>query len=209
MASSLPRGLIVVNGPADRGLVWVTFDDGPDPEHTPRLLEALKLNKVCATFFLVGMKAQRYPDLARRIAEEGHSIGSHTYHHHSLVGLSRPALLEEVGRTAELLQCVLRRPVSLFRPPHGKLSAASMWHLWRSGQRVILWNSDPKDYAMTSAAELAGWLRRHPFQAGDIVLLHDNHPYAAAALPEAIREARGCGLEFALIEQTAISRSCH
>ena len=108
-----------------------------------------------------------------------------------------------------MLQAVLGKPPSLFRPPTGKLTSWVIWSLWRQGYRLVLWNSDPKDYAMASTAELSDWLRGHRFNPGDIVLMHDNQPYAAGALPEAIREARERGLEFATMEHPAISRNGH
>ena len=88
LAATVSRRLLVARGPTQQGLVWLTFDDGPDPEHTPPLLDTLKACNVQATFFMIGMKAERHPDLVRRIAAEGHCIGNHSYHHERIDRLS-------------------------------------------------------------------------------------------------------------------------
>jgi peptidoglycan/xylan/chitin deacetylase (PgdA/CDA1 family)/glycosyltransferase involved in cell wall biosynthesis len=207
MAASIPKRLFVADGPSKQRLVWLTFDDGPDPEHTPPLLDVLKANHVQATFFVIGSKVERHPDLVRRLAEEGHSIGNHTFRHQRLDDLSQEDLREEICRTQGLLQGLLGKSLPLFRPPFGKLGISTVWCLWRAGQQIVLWNVDPKDYSLDSPAALADRFRAHPLQSGDIVLLHDNHPYAAAVLPEVIREARERGLEFATLEHPAISRN--
>lgn len=180
-------------------MVWLTFDDGPHPEYTPRLLNVMRDSGVKGTFFLVGVHAQSHPELVRRIASEGHAIGHHTFHHKPSEATSARGLLEEVAICRNLLRSLTGRAPSLFRPPNGKLSLHRLCRLWAAGQQVVLWNVDPKDFALGSASELADWFRGHPLLPGDVVLLHDNHPYVAEALPEVIVETRSRGLEFATL----------
>ncbi len=204
MVASVPKRFLIAGGPSKQRLVWLTFDDGPDPEHTPRLLDVLKANNVRATFFVIGAKVERHPDLVRRMAKEGHSVGQHTFSHRSFEEMSNRELLEEVRRTRGLLGGILGASPPFFRPPHGKLGIGSLCRLWHAGQQVVLWNVDPKDYILASTSTLLDWFRTNPLQAGDIVLLHDNRPYAAAVLPEVVGEARDRGLEFATFEHPAI-----
>jgi peptidoglycan/xylan/chitin deacetylase (PgdA/CDA1 family) len=198
LAALLPRDAYLVRGPAD-GCVCLTFDDGPHPEHTPRLLGVLREHGVPATFFVVGREAERYPELVRRAAAEGHLIGQHTFSHAEPAQTSAAALLEDVRRADAVLAGILGEPPRLFRPPKGKLTLGKCWRLWRAGRTVVLWNADPKDYACRSEAEVAAWFEAHPPAAGDVVLLHDVWPYAAAALPGVIARARARGLRFATL----------
>jgi peptidoglycan-N-acetylglucosamine deacetylase len=108
-------------------------------------------------------------------------------------------LLEEARCTEELLGSILGRPPSLFRPPKGELSAAKLWGLWRNKLTVVLWNVDPQDYACSSPREVEAWFGSHPLRTGDLVLLHDNQPHAAEALPELIASGRGHGLRFVTV----------
>jgi hypothetical protein len=85
--------------------------------------------------------------------------------------------------------------VNLFRPPKGKLSVAKLRILWRHNQTVALWNIDPRDFAMTDSNQLVGWSGSYRPSAGDIVLLHDNHPHAAAAVSTIVRRAAEFGLQ--------------
>jgi peptidoglycan/xylan/chitin deacetylase (PgdA/CDA1 family) len=199
LALLLPRELYLVRGPAAGGRVCLTFDDGPHPDHTPRLLDVLREYEVPATFFVIGREAERYPDLVRRIAAEGHLIGQHTFSHAEPSRTSAAALLEDVRRADEVLAGILGWAPRLFRPPKGKLTVGRCWGLWRGGRTVVLWSADPKDYASRSAAEVAAWFEEHPLAAGDVVLLHDKWPYAAAALPGVIARARQRGLRFATL----------
>jgi peptidoglycan/xylan/chitin deacetylase (PgdA/CDA1 family) len=178
----------------------LTFDDGPHPEHTPRLCDVLKNHEVAATFFVVGQEAERYPDLVRRIAAEGHVVGMHSYTHSEPGMTSARKLLDEIQRTQELLARLVGKSVSLFRPPHGRVTAWKLWSLWRAGLTVVFWNVDTKDYACRSSAELSSWFDTNPLQGGDLVLFHDNRPHAAQALPDVLRDAKQRGLRFATVD---------
>jgi peptidoglycan/xylan/chitin deacetylase (PgdA/CDA1 family) len=199
MAAVLPRRLFLVRGTGKGGGVFLTFDDGPHPEHTPRLLDVLRDQGARATFFVIGKNAERYPDLVRRMAGEGHVVGHHTFFHNDPARTSPRQLSAEVGRTRDLLGEILGQRSNLFRPPHGQLSPAQLLTLWRAGQTVVLWNADTRDFACGSAAEFRAYFRERPLRGGDVVLMHDDRPHAAAGLPEVMAEARARGLRFAAI----------
>jgi peptidoglycan-N-acetylglucosamine deacetylase len=196
MAATLPRRRFMVQGPAAGNRVCLTFDDGPFPDHTPRLLDVLRDLRVVATFFVVGRQAETHPDLVRRIAAEGHAVGHHSFTHSEPRETSADQLMGEVAQTRDLLARLTGRPSNLFRPPKGEVTAAKLWRLWRAGQSVVLWNADPKDYKSTATGDVARWFAANPPKAGDIILMHDNRPLGFDALPAVVEDCRRRGLTF-------------
>jgi peptidoglycan/xylan/chitin deacetylase (PgdA/CDA1 family) len=173
----------MISGPRSSRSIYLTFDDGPHPEHTPRLLDALAEHGIRATFFVIGREAERHPAIVRRIVAEGHEIGNHTWSHAPPGSQSIAALVEEVRKTRSLLEQLTGRPITLYRPPHGKLSAAALISLWQLRQRVVLWTVDWKDYDFTCSTDLDGRVETWTPASGQIVLLHDNRPWAACLVP--------------------------
>jgi peptidoglycan/xylan/chitin deacetylase (PgdA/CDA1 family) len=196
MAAGLPRRMFMVSGPADSRAVSLTFDDGPHPEHTPALLDRLAAQGIRATFFVLGRNAAEHPDLVRRMAAEGHDVGHHSFTHGEPTATSALDLISESRRTARLLAELLGRPPRLFRPPHGKITPGKALGLWATGQTIVLWNQDPKDFSCGSTEALRAWFAGRPFAGGDVVLLHDVHPYAGEALDAIAAAVRGAGLGF-------------
>ncbi len=127
-----------------RPAVCLTFDDGPHPEHTPRLLDALAAEHVKATFFVVGCRAQRYPDLVRRMVREGHDVGHHSYFHREPAATSCRSLMWEVDETVGLLRDEFGIHSTLFRPPKGVVTLPKLTGLWARGQTVVLWTVDAR-----------------------------------------------------------------
>ena len=179
---TVPRTRLISSLPPEQGAVALTFDDGPHPELTPRLLDLLAAHGAHATFFVIGREAERQPALVRRIAAEGHAVGHHSWSHSEPASTPARVLLAESRRTRELLEDLLGRPAPLFRPPHGKVTTAKLLGAWRQRNTVVLWNRDPKDFEMRNARELEAWFAKQPLKAGDVVLLHDTHPHALGAL---------------------------
>lgn len=201
LATFLPRRMFLTEGPLACGQVCLTFDDGPHPEHTPRLLDALADLGIKATFFVIGREAARHRRLVQRIAEEGHALGNHAWSHPKMAGLPARELADEVCRTRDLLAEITGTETVLFRPPMGVTSARQLLSLWGLRQAVVLWNRDPRDYQCRSTAELLRRLPKPQWQEGNLVLLHDNHPYAAEAVPSMAADVRATGLRFATITE--------
>jgi glycosyltransferase involved in cell wall biosynthesis/peptidoglycan/xylan/chitin deacetylase (PgdA/CDA1 family) len=201
LAAALPRRRFLVSGPAGCRSVCLTFDDGPHPEHTPRLLDALKERGVRATFFLIGRQAEQYPDVVRRIADEGHAIGHHSYTHSAPPQTPARELVDEIHRTQDLFVRLVGRPSELFRPPLGKVSAIKLWRLWQAGMQVVLWNADPKDYARSSPEQVRAWFAVRGLRGGDVVLMHDTRPFAAEIVADLTAAAAERGLTFATVDQ--------
>lgn len=184
LMATLPKSRLLVRGPrraasAVPAEIALTFDDGPHPEHTPRVLDALAEAGFRATFFVIGEKAERHPDLIRRIVAEGHLLGTHTWTHSEPARTSTSQLLAETEQTRRLLEDVSGVHCRLMRPPKGELTLSKIVGLWRSRQTIVLWNIDPKDFAMRDPSDMPRWCDSFSPRSGDIVLLHDNHPHAA------------------------------
>lgn len=166
--------------PSKGRCVYLTFDDGPDPQWTPRILDILAEAAVPATFFLVGRLAARHPELVRRLAAEGHEAGNHTWsHRHPWTVLSSTAR-KEVHDGGAAIAGITGRGPKFFRPPHGRLRSCMIEEAERGGQALVLWNHSAVDWGpLGSARGVAD--RLNAAQAGDIILMHDggrgiNHP---------------------------------
>jgi cellulose synthase/poly-beta-1,6-N-acetylglucosamine synthase-like glycosyltransferase/peptidoglycan/xylan/chitin deacetylase (PgdA/CDA1 family)/spore germination protein YaaH len=159
--------------------VVITFDDGPDPEWTPQILDILKAANVKAAFFLVGVNAERYPRLVRRIVAEGHEIGNHTYYHPNL-GLCWPEHIRlELNATQLLIETITGRSTTLFRPPYAadtspsQLSELMPLKIAQDlNYLVVLENIDPQDWARPGADTIVQRVKQQR-RDGSIVLLHD------------------------------------
>lgn len=189
LSVALPKSRLMTHGPrrvleGQPSEIALTFDDGPHPEHTPRVLDSLAAAGARGTFFIVGERAEQFPELLRRIAEEGHEVGNHTWTHSEPSQTSAAQFLDEVARTRRLIQELTGRDCRLTRPPKGSLTMGKALGLWRQQQTIALWNTDPKDFAMPDEAAMSHWLCGYQPQSGDIVLLHDNHARAAVAVEQ-------------------------
>jgi peptidoglycan/xylan/chitin deacetylase (PgdA/CDA1 family) len=199
MAAALPRRLLFARAPTRSHSICLTFDDGPHPEYTPRLLVVLKAQGIRATFFVVGKRVEHCPELVRRMAAEGHDVGHHSFYHSANPTMSSGEFMDDVVRTRSLLKEILAVDPTLFRPPYGRLSFWNLLRLWRAGQTVVWWNADPRDYACRSAREVLDWFQSHPLKAGDVVLMHDDCPFPAEVLPEIVQIARAQRLRFSKV----------
>jgi len=138
----------------------LTFDDGPNPLWTPRLLEVLASQDVRATFFLLGSRAQAEPALVRRIAAHGHLIGNHSWSHPNLALAVASRVREELARTSDTLEQIVGERVLYFRPPFGARRPA-VFRIARSlGLTTVLWNTMTSDWSETSAERIFKSLTR-------------------------------------------------
>ncbi len=191
---------VVKRGPA-RPMAALTFDDGPDPEHTPRILDALATAGAQATFFMVGRQVEAAPAVARAVAAAGHDLGNHTYGHRHLWTLSPQASIAEVDRGAAAVADVIGVSPRYFRPPWGTFNWAAYVRAGQIGEERILWSVRPEGWLVAApAARMAEFVVRkaHP---GAIVNLHDRGGHAStpaetcAALPRMIAGLRARGFE--------------
>jgi peptidoglycan/xylan/chitin deacetylase (PgdA/CDA1 family) len=175
--------------------VALTFDDGPHPEHTPRIVGELASAGARATFFLQGAFAERRPDLVRAIHDAGHELGNHGWSHSRATDLGRRGFLREVNATQDLLERIVGRTLPrLFRPPYGSVSLTSIPGLLGGGFRLVFWSFDSRDSFVDSKEGLLAALRRAPLRGGEVLLFHEDYAHTAAALPEILAEIRARGL---------------
>lgn len=192
----LPQRIVQVHGDAADGAHYLTFDDGPHPEHTPALLDLLAECGVRASFFLVGKRVEQYPAIVRRIVAEGHLIGNHTWSHEHFGRQSLAEQLREVDRTDAVLApfdgCARHR----VRPPQGSLPLPLLISLIRRRRRIAYWSYDSMDYREPPVMELVKHFRAAPPVAGDIVLMHDDSALAHDALAVLLPEWQAAGRRF-------------
>jgi peptidoglycan/xylan/chitin deacetylase (PgdA/CDA1 family) len=187
-------------GTTVRPAVALTFDDGPSPRYTLRILRILRKRRVPATFFVVGYLARRYPEVVERVVESGMSLGNHSMNHPTerpFVDLPAHEIREQIDRGHRVLAGFGAGSVG-FRPPGGSWSGVVRDVAAEWGERVILWSVDAEDYAGLAPPVLARRVVREA-EPGSIILLHDgggNRAATVKALPRIINGLRKKGLAF-------------
>lgn len=160
----------------DDKTIALTFDDGPDPVYTDKILNLLKEKEVKATFFALGKKIEQNKLVALRIVQEGHCLANHTYDHINLEQSSYEAIHASILKTEKLIENICGQSTKLFRPPWGKISKVKSANLNESGYKVVLWNIDSKDYESQISVDkivenvLNGLETKHE----KIILFHDS-----------------------------------
>ncbi len=163
----------IPHAPGERSLA-LTFDDGPHPKGTPALLDVLRKHQVSATFFLLGERAQRWPELVREIIAEGHQIGNHSWSHVDFWKCSKTRLLVELCRCQQVLENIAVEPVVWMRPPYGHVTWTARAWARRTGVTVALWDVLPPDYNPASTLNRLESVWVNHIRSGSIVCLHDN-----------------------------------
>ena len=125
--------------------VWLTFDDGPHPKNTEKVLKILAKFGITATFFVVGQNAKRWPQLVKKVSDEGHRIGNHSYTHPNLTKLTDAKILEEIAKTDDLIRDYVGRD-KILRPPYGAHNARVDRIIGQLGYRNVFWNVDTADW---------------------------------------------------------------
>lgn len=182
-------------------VVALTFDDGPHGVLTPKLLDILRKEGVQATFFVLGSNVQVYPDIARRIVDEGHEIASHSWSHPSLPTISASRFEHEIRDTTEIIEKTTGQRVTMMRPPYGALNARVQKALLEDYKLdVIIWSVDPRDWKRPGSNVITQRLVNgaHP---GAILLAHDIHPGTIAAIPDTIAQLKAKGYSFATVSE--------
>ena len=155
-------------------VIALTFDDGPDPIYTPRVLDVLNKHRARATFFVLGARAERYPELIRRMQAEGHTVGTHTQHHTLWFHFASPAYVyREIEDAVAVVEAILPERPKLFRPPQG-LRTPFFGSAWRhiKGQRCVTWTIRGLDSRPTTADAIFSRVVKR-LAPGAIVTLHD------------------------------------
>lgn len=181
----------------ERKYIALTFDDGPRRSTTTRLLDGLAERGVKATFFLIGAQVEDNQDVVRRMDEQGHQIGLHTYDHVLLTGLNQADFDAQVKRSRTLLKQVLGHNDFLLRLPYGILDEAVKT---RAECPIILWSIDPEDWKYRNARQVAAHITANA-QDGSIILLHDIFPESVDAALQVVDELHRQGYLFCTVDE--------
>ncbi len=184
--------------PGDEKALYLTFDDGPHPTITPIVLDLLSKYNAKATFFCIGDRAKRYPEILQRIRQEGHAIGNHTQHHVNGWATLDRDYIDQVNQAAEFI------PSKLFRPPYGRIKRSQAGLLQKEGYKLVMWTILSADYDHKLSKEecLNRVVRR--IESGDIYLFHDSEKgeeRMLSVLPSLLKVATDKGFLFKKIEE--------
>jgi len=184
--------------------IALTFDDGPWPNSTSQVLDVLKKSNVKATFFMVGIQVQKYPQLLKQVVANGHAIGNHTWSH-QYDHYNESAAAREIDRTAEIVYKTTGVKTSLFRPPAGILNNGLVTYAHEKKYAVVMWSVDSKDWRSrrtTRQAFIDNVLKEA--KPGGIVLLHDgggDRSNTVQALPQLIAQLKKHGYKFVTVPE--------
>lgn len=195
------REAMTASGPAELPAacryVALTFDDGPKPGTTDRLLDGLRELGASATFFVVGEEAEQAPELVERMQAEGHQVGNHTWSHVRLEGQETAELVAEVDRTAELLEDLLGEGGYWLRPPYGRIAPEVAVQM---EVPLVQWSVDPRDWESRDRAQVVRAVLE-AVQPNSIILLHDIYPSSVEAALELVETLEGEGYCFVTVEE--------
>ncbi|MCR3922023.1 MAG: polysaccharide deacetylase family protein [Firmicutes bacterium] len=180
--------------------IAISFDASWGAEYTPKILDILRENNLKTTFFLTGFWIDKYPDLVKTIANQGHELGNHTATHPHLNSLDKAAIKGELASVHESLKELSAQNPILFRPPFGEYSDKVIEACTEAGYITIQWSVDSLDWKEISKDDIVERVtsKLHP---GAIVLFHNNGRYTAEALPEIISFAKDNGYEIVQISE--------
>jgi peptidoglycan/xylan/chitin deacetylase (PgdA/CDA1 family) len=180
--------------------IALTFDDTPFPATTPRLLEMLARYDAPATFFVVGQKAEWYPELVLHAFDAGHSIQNHTYNHTSLTDVDTARARRELTKCNDAIECITGAAPRFFRPPGGHRNKSVVSLAREAGLDMVLWDVNPNDLNVTDPDRITHTVLRGA-SPDDIIALHDGAPGTMEALPTIIQALRGRGYSFVTLDE--------
>jgi len=198
------QGIVISEAklPPEKKVIALTFDDGPWPNTTAKVLDILKKNRIKSTFFVVGQNVKNYPDLTKQIVADGHIIANHTWHHwyHQM---NAQAAAYEVANTGDIIYQTTGVRTRLFRPPGGIMNNGVAAYAKNNKYAVIMWSADSMDYSRPAVPRLMNNIFREA-KPGGIVLMHDgggDRSHTVKALPEIISRFRKQGYEFVTVPE--------
>lgn len=196
----------ILHGPDKRHEVALSFDDAPDRNFTVQILDVLKRENVKATFFIVGRRAERYPEMVRRIQQEGHAIGNHSYSHANLPKLTEASFRRQISLTDQVLQALIGYQPVIVRPPYGNVNEPQLRWLIGQHRKIVNWNVDSLDWKSLPPKKIVTNVLTD-IQPGAIILQHagggrgEELSGTVKALPQIIHTLRANGMRFVTIPE--------
>ncbi len=180
--------------------IALTFDDGPHPVYTEQMLEVLDENQVPATFFLLGQNIEGHEEVVKEIAEKGHLIGNHTFHHVQITGMSAEQAYEEIDQTSRLIEELTGKGTEYVRPPFGT---------WNTGLESeldlipVMWTIDTKDWTTENVDAIVNHVVKNAGE-NDIILMHDSYKSTVEATERIIKLLKAEGFEFVTVDEVVM-----
>ena len=178
--------------------VVLTFDDGPDAEYTPKVLDILALYGATATFFEVGQNVRKHPELTRQLHAAGHSVQNHTWDHSDLRKLTAAKFLQEVTSTDQAIRAQIGSTPGCLRPPYGGVSATVRQRARQLGKDLVVWTIDSRDWTKPGTTAIVQRVLKN-VHSGSVILMHDgggNRAQTVAALPTILKALKAQGYGF-------------
>lgn len=179
----------------------MTFDDGPHPSLTPKLLDILKERNIKCTFFVIGKNAKMYPKIIQRMIAEGHEVANHTWTHCSLTSRSDAQIRSELQQSEDALVAAANYRPHLIRPPYGAINTRIKQFMFSEfGYSTIMWSVDPQDWRRPGVSVVTNRLVNGA-RPGSIMLAHDIHPPTIQAMPSMFDQLLAKGYQFVTVSQ--------
>jgi peptidoglycan/xylan/chitin deacetylase (PgdA/CDA1 family) len=194
-------GITFTRVPVAGKFIAITYDDGPHPQNTPRLLDILRARNVKATFYVIGRSVDLYPQIVRRTVAEGHEIGNHSYTHRLMSKLGDSEVRSEMSRTADSVMRAGGVRMKTMRPPYGGLLQRQRELVHQEyGYPTILWSVDPLDWKRPGASVITSRILENTAPGG-IVLAHDLHAQTVDSMPATLDGLLRRGFQFVTVSQ--------
>ncbi|WP_270646525.1 polysaccharide deacetylase family protein [Paeniclostridium hominis] len=197
--------IVITKGNETKKTIALTFDDGPDQDFSPQILDILKKYNVKATFFMVGQKVGWNPKIAKRASDEGHDIGNHTFSHINICKSTNEQIINEINKTQKIIKDVTGKEATLFRPPYRAINENLFNIIKSKDMKVVLWSDlDTKDWSNPGVYNIIKTIEENA-KNGTIILLHDynqirnNKSQTIQALEKVIPKMQSLGYEFVTI----------
>lgn len=195
------RFLAYTSANVDGPYIALTFDDGPNPETTPKLLKILDARGIKATFFVVGTRAAENPELLRRMAADGHEIGNHSWNHPQLPKVSVEEADRQITQASAAIQAATGKEPIYLRPPYGAMNNTLRKHLEdKFGLTMVYWSADSLDWKNRDAQAIYDKVMAQT-RPGGIILMHDIHATTVAAVPRVVDALIAKGYKFVTVSQ--------
>lgn len=205
LATLFPK-VFLREGPRENKVVAFTFDDGPDSVYTPQFLDIFKEHNIKATFFLIGSRAKLFPDVVKRMAQEGHIVANHSMNHPNILKLSKKDTAREILDAEEVLYSLVKYRPALFRSPYGSLNSQKVRDIEELGYKIIAWNVDSLDWKSLSAEQVKYNILENVTE-GSIILQHSSGSEeedltgSVSAMEDIIRVLKKEGYKFVTIPE--------
>lgn len=181
--------------------IALTFDDGPHPTLTPKLLDLLAAHRMKATFFVVGQNVVQYPEIVKRAAREGHEIANHSWSHPNLGKMPDEAVRRELQKTDDAIRAVIGVRPTLMRPPYASITPRQKrWFYGEFGYRIIIWDVDPLDWKRPGPNVVSNRIVTQT-RPGSIVLAHDIHPPTLEAMSATLDQLQAKGFKCVTVSE--------